>query len=119
MKQLDYYWALLSALIDNCYDNGVVSRQSAEKQRRTASRHTGMEGTSGQGLHITPTKCVNQEVGLEQRKYKQSQCKLCGLKTIYVCNFCVMKPEHGDKGAAFCNPTTGQTCYATHMCQEH
>jgi hypothetical protein len=70
-------------------------------------------------LHITPTKRVYQEVGLEKRKYRQSRCKLCGLKTIYVCNFCVLKPEHGDKGAAFCNSPTGRTRYATHMRQEH
>jgi hypothetical protein len=25
MKQLKYYQALLSALVDNCYENGVVS----------------------------------------------------------------------------------------------
>jgi hypothetical protein len=72
MKQLDYYQALLSALIDNCYGDGVVSRQPAEKQRRNALQHTGMEGTSGQGLHITLTKRIYQEVSLEKRKYKQS-----------------------------------------------
>jgi Transposase IS4 len=119
LKQIDYYRALLSALIDNGYENGVVSRRSAEKHRSNASRRTGMEGTSGRGLHITPTKRIYQEVGSDKRKYRQSRCKLCGKKTIYMCNFCVLKPEHGDKGAAFCNPTTGQTCYAIHMRQEH
>jgi hypothetical protein len=37
MKQLDYYQALLLALIDNSYENGVVSRRSAEKHRSNES----------------------------------------------------------------------------------
>jgi hypothetical protein len=36
MKQIEYYWALLSALIDNQYEIGVVSQRLAEYQRRNA-----------------------------------------------------------------------------------
>jgi hypothetical protein len=119
MKQLDYYQALLSALIDNSNESGVVSRQLAEKQRTNALWQTGMEGTLGPGLHITLTKRIYQEVGSEKRKYRQSRCIICGLKTIYVCNFCQIKPENGDKGAMYCSPTTGWTCYSTHMRLQH
>jgi hypothetical protein len=83
LKQIDYYQALLSVLIDNGYENGVVSRRSTEKHRSNASWRTGMEGTLGQGLHITLTKHIYQEIGLEKHKYRQLQCKLCGQKTIY------------------------------------
>jgi hypothetical protein len=38
MKQLEYYQALLLALIDNCYENGVVLQQSAEN--RGAMHHS-------------------------------------------------------------------------------
>jgi hypothetical protein len=37
-KQLEYYQALLLALIDNCYENGVVLQQSAEN--RGAMHHS-------------------------------------------------------------------------------
>jgi hypothetical protein len=50
----------------------VVLQQPAEKQRRNALMQTGMEGTLGQGPHITTTKCIYQEVSLDKIKYWQS-----------------------------------------------
>jgi hypothetical protein len=119
MKQIEYYQALLSALIENHYEIGVVLQHLAEKQRRNALGRPGLEGTSGLGLHITLTKPVIEQASTEKKKHLQSQCKLCGLKTVYVCNYCRLHPNFGESGAAFCNPITGQTCYTTHMNQEH
>jgi hypothetical protein len=97
----------------------VVLQQLAEKQRRNALGWPGLEGTSGQGLHIMPTKQVIEQAGTEKKKHLQSRCRLCGLKTVYVCDCCRLKPDFGESGVAYCNPITGRTCYATHMNQEH
>jgi hypothetical protein len=67
MKQIEYYQALLLALIDSHYEIGVVSWRLAEKQRRNAPGQPGLEGTSGQGLHITPTKRVIEHASMEKR----------------------------------------------------
>jgi hypothetical protein len=67
MKQIEYYQVLLLALIDNHYEIGMVSQQLAEKQRRNAPEQPGLEGISGWGLHITPTKQVIKQAGTEKR----------------------------------------------------
>jgi hypothetical protein len=67
MKQIEYYWVQLSALIDNHYEIGVVSQRLAEKQRINALGQPGLEGTSGQGLHIMLTKQVIEQAGMEKR----------------------------------------------------
>jgi Transposase IS4 len=69
MKQIDYYQALLLALIENHYEIGVVSRRSAEKQRRNALGRPGLEGTPGRGLHITLTKRVIEQAGTEKTAF--------------------------------------------------
>jgi uncharacterized membrane protein len=76
MKQIEYYWVLLSVLIDNQYEIGVVSQRWAEKQRRNAPGQPGLEGTLGQGLHITPTEQVIKQVG-GKKKHLQSWCRPC------------------------------------------
>jgi hypothetical protein len=81
-------------LIDNQSEIGVVLWRLAEKQRRNAPGQPGLEGTLG--LHITLTKQVIKQVGTEKKKHLQSQCRLCGLKTVYVCNYCSLKPDFGD-----------------------
>jgi hypothetical protein len=53
MKQIEYYQALLLALIVNHYEIGVVLWRLAEKQRRNALGQPGLEGTSGCGLHYS------------------------------------------------------------------
>jgi hypothetical protein len=56
------------ALIDNHYEIGVVSQQSAEKQRNSPGQ-PGLEGTSGQGLHVMLTKRVIEKVSMEKEPF--------------------------------------------------
>jgi hypothetical protein len=107
MKQIEYYQVLLSALIDNHYEIGGCTRTA----------RVGGDSRAGPPYYADQTS--DQTGWHGKKKHLQSRCRLCGLKTVYVCNYCRLKPDFGESGAAFCNPITGRTCYATHMNQEH
>jgi hypothetical protein len=117
--QAMYYKALITALIENSYGVGVVSRRLVGSSAASVASLESGFGSSGWGLHITPTKRVIPDVESVSKRFMQTKCRLCNSKTIFVCSECRANPLIGEIGAAFCGPLTGRTCYRTHMEQMH
>jgi hypothetical protein len=70
MKQLEYYQELLSALIDNCYDNGVVLQWLAEKKEKCiAANRDGGDFGAGPPYHTDQMRIPRGQFG--KHKYRQ------------------------------------------------
>jgi hypothetical protein len=71
----------------------VVLWQSAEKQRRNAPGQPGLEGKLRAGPPYYTDQTSDQTGWHGKKKHLQSWCKLCGFKTVYLCNQCRLKPD--------------------------
>jgi hypothetical protein len=118
MSQTDYYKALIDGLIDNTYYD-----QSVEKIRvsaRSVAKGTAASvGTSGTGLHLTPTKRKRESVESTVPRRLQYRCKVCQKKTVMVCSICRNDGKYGDSQAAYCHPVTNRGCFRAHIDGNH
>lgn len=118
LTQKEFYKALLMDLIDNAYGVGVRSRRSTSSSAEEAAS-VSTAGTSGRGLHLTPTKRKLEQSSGGKTTFLQARCRVCGKKTILRCSVCRGQPEIGDGRAGFCCPTSGRPCFEHHMVEKH
>ena len=125
LHQIGYYKALMDALIDSPLKNKATTRQQQQQQGGSNSSESNIEslstkkGTSGRGLHLTPTKHKKPTRKRDRDRRQQRLCRNCSAKTIMLCSYCRDNPELGEDLAAYCCPTTGRDCFSRHMDQQH
>lgn len=120
MTQQEFTRGLIRELVENKFAFGVTTRPStASRVSVDVASLASTTGSAGRGLHITPTKRVFDDGGSGPKKFRQSRCKLCDSKTVYVCSECRLDPSCGEVGAAYCNPLSSRMCFRTHMEQSH
>ena len=119
LHQTGYYKALMDALIDSPLKTVPETRQQAKASESTVASLWTKIGTSGRGLHLTPTKRKKPATETQSARRRQSRCRNCNAKTVMVCSYCRDDPDIGESGAAYCCPTTDRNCYERHMIQFH
>jgi Transposase IS4 len=121
MHQSDYYKALIDGLIDNVYydQSEARNRVSARSVSYSSYNYGGGSGTSGSGLHLTPTKRKIDSATPSGSKRVQYRCKKCDMKTTMVCSICRQAGKNGDSRAAYCHPVTDRDCFRAHMVKDH
>ena len=85
-------------------------------------RRTGA-GRSGIMAHLTPTKKKRKtkEGGLTNHSL-QGRCRMCGLKTRYVCSTCNDEHEEQEGLSAIqwiCHTETQRMCFPEHVAEHH
>jgi hypothetical protein len=125
--QAQYYTYLAEELIDNTYDDGQVSRRQraggTTPSPEVINRRTGA-GRAGVLAHLTPTKRKRKTKDGEVTKHSlQGRCKVCGMKTRFVCSIC--DDEAQDAGARnmpemwLCHTETTRMCFPEHLSAKH
>jgi len=127
-SQQDFYTSLSEELIDNIYDQvggTLVARMQSEGVNHSpdlVDRRTGA-GRSGIMAHLTPTKKKRKtkEEGLTNHSL-QGRCRVCGLKTRYVCSQCNDDDEDQEGLSAIqwiCHTETQSMCFPEHVVEHH
>jgi hypothetical protein len=125
-EQKDLYSFLAEELIDNNYDSPVGpgsgrrnrTNDAQEARNRMMTTNNGLP-TCGYGPHITPTKRRRISKGVVTKSLHQGKCRVCKMKTTFVCSIC--KEENGGNGqeAWICMNKQGQTCFSDHVTDQH
>jgi hypothetical protein len=118
LMQAGYYKVLIDNLIDNEYYNGPEARNRVSLPA-TSVDSASVCGTSGHGLHLTPTKRKSGSAESSGKKRQQYRCHACDNMTIMVCFICRQDPGIGDNKAAYCSAVTDRACFRVHMCEKH
>jgi hypothetical protein len=115
MGQVQFYKTLIERLIENDHDQQRMTRQQAAESAAANAAF----GTSGRGLHLTPTKRKRISLDSNETKRVRYKCKMCDRKTAMTCSICKLDPEMGERKAGYCSSGTGRDCFACHMSMFH
>lgn len=128
-SQQDFYTLLSEELIDNTYEQvGGVSGARRTCQTATISdldlvnKKTGA-GRAGIAVHLTPTKKKRKRKdGTLTNHSLQGRCRICGLKTRYMCSMCDDERNDDDGPSSImwlCHSETYRMCFSEHISDEH
>jgi hypothetical protein len=127
-SQQQFYNYLAEELIDNTYDDGSVTRNRGTNGSNASpellNRRTG-SGRSGLQVHLTPTKRKRRRMTGEVTNHSmQGRCRVCGMKTKYVCSSCddeaaEASTEQNAPTMWLCHSETGRLCFPEHVTDNH
>lgn len=131
-SQQDFYTYLAEELIDNTYDqvggaSSTRTRSSTTTSPEIVNKATGA-GKSGIYTHLTPTKRKRKtKDGVFTNHSLQGRCRMCGLKTRYVCSTCNddLQVHHGETPNQtsavqwICHTETDRMCFPEHVTEKH
>jgi hypothetical protein len=122
-RQKDFYSFLAEELIDNCHDSARRRNRGPDVEVRSPSSLISNNGLPrcGSGPHVTPTKRKRFHKGELTKNLYQGGCKVCKLKTTYICSVCKDQgdDENFEKHVYICANRKGRSCFPDHMASSH
>lgn len=120
--QSQFYTYLAEELIDNTYDatgnGGGRHRRSPGDHSPELINHATGGGRAGVHAHLSPTrKRRKTKDGLLTNQAKQGSCRVCKMKSRYVCSTCA--DMGSPKDIWLCHTETGRMCFPTHVSDCH